>query len=1026
MAGLISSGTINAAITGQWNFENASAPLNASVGQPITYYDGVGGATEGATRFGKASAFGLPLLNGVDANVMGFGVNTPAMGYLLPHGVAANGNGVLANQYTIIMDVLFPASSSGKWRALYQTDINNPTNDDAEFYLDEGNRLGILGQYQGSVPANTWVRLAFAVDLTGTPAIVKYINGVRVGTHNGSIDQRFALTPDAGVLLFTDGYAEGIYTQPGYVNSIQVHDAKLADAYIAALGGPAGDSIPTSVQSRPTVGSVSPAAGPNTSPAIKYAAQIENADTQVDLSTVKLSLNGNAITPQVAVNGNIVSVTYTGTGLFPAGSANNYELVFSDNGTPVITRTNKVQFTVANYTDLKLPAPLFSENFDSTAEGTLPTGWTTESFTEVTNPEEDMENLDSASYARWVVVDVDRFKGSFVTYSNPDGPQADEEDYRRVLAYNPTYVINGQVVDPIASGRMAFGNSGYRNGRSQVLYLYSPDFNLTGKTGIHLVYHSLWEQNQDSIGSVEYSIDGGNSWLPIIYMLEEPDIIRNQEGNIDAMATFTRVYGDDVPSDQRVAVYTDPISNEDVGGNYGAFIGVDSARWSQLGPYISARGNDVTIDGKRVEMFRLPEADNQARVRFRFAHAGTDSWYFGVDSFGLYSIGSVQAPTITTQPVGTTVTAGQSFSLSVAATGAGTLSYQWYRNDGPIDGATQANYSVSAATSAHAGTYYVRVSNEGGPTQSSTVTVTVNPKPADIFGIWHFNGNLDRAAGSGELTFASAQSGSAITFETGTIGTEPATFAAVPLLPAGKHGVHLTMPTVPNGGGAYLNNYSLVWDVLIPGDVNWTPFFNSNPDNGNDADFYVADDGSLGIGDLGYSPAGTIQAGQWYRIAFTADLARGEVTYYVNGTPVHKRTSGALTDGRFSLYTGNDAGPDLLLFSEPSGSYNHPLNVNSFLFVNRTLSGDEVLALNGPKATGISFGGTAEGARLSIARDGNTLNFSWTGGNPPYQLQKTASLTNPEWTDVGPAGAATTATDTLSGDAAFYRVASQP
>ena len=35
-------------------------------------------------------------------------------------------------------------------------------------------------------------------------------------------------------------------------------------------------------------------------------------------------------------------------------------------------------------------------------------------------------------------------------------------------------------------------------------------------------------------------------------------------------------------------------------------------------------------------------------MRFRFAHAGTDSWYFGLDNLGLYSIPAtaVEAPTI--------------------------------------------------------------------------------------------------------------------------------------------------------------------------------------------------------------------------------------------------------------------------------------------------------------------------------------------------------------------------------------------
>ena len=36
-------------------------------------------------------------------------------------------------------------------------------------------------------------------------------------------------------------------------------------------------------------------------------------------------------------------------------------------------------------------------------------------------------------------------------------------------------------------------------------------------------------------------------------------------------------------------------------------------------------------------------------MRFRFVHAGTDSWYWGVDNFGLYSLASQPAepPTLT-------------------------------------------------------------------------------------------------------------------------------------------------------------------------------------------------------------------------------------------------------------------------------------------------------------------------------------------------------------------------------------------
>ena len=50
------------------------------------------------------------------------------------------------------------------------------------------------------------------------------------------------------------------------------------------------------------------------------------------------------------------------------------------------------------------------------------------------------------------------------------------------------------------------------------------------------------------------------------------------------------------------------------------------------------------MESKRVEIFRLPEADDQAQVRFRFAYCGTDSWYFGVDNFGIYSISTEPEP----------------------------------------------------------------------------------------------------------------------------------------------------------------------------------------------------------------------------------------------------------------------------------------------------------------------------------------------------------------------------------------------
>ncbi|MBI5772005.1 MAG: immunoglobulin domain-containing protein [Verrucomicrobia bacterium] len=74
--------------------------------------------------------------------------------------------------------------------------------------------------------------------------------------------------------------------------------------------------------------------------------------------------------------------------------------------------------------------------------------------------------------------------------------------------------------------------------------------------------------------------------------------------------------------------------------------------------------------------------------------------------------GTNAAPTITSQPQNTTVTSGQTATLSVTATGAGTLAYQWRRNGYAIAGATAASYAIAGATRALADTYDV-VINDG-------------------------------------------------------------------------------------------------------------------------------------------------------------------------------------------------------------------------------------------------------------------------------------------------------------------------
>jgi hypothetical protein len=85
------------------------------------------------------------------------------------------------------------------------------------------------------------------------------------------------------------------------------------------------------------------------------------------------------------------------------------------------------------------------------------------------------------------------------------------------------------------------------------------------------------------------------------------------------------------------------------------------------------------------------------------------------------------APTITTQPASQTVTAGQTASFTVVATGTAPLSYQWQRSGVNIAGATAASYTTPATTTSDNGaTFRVVVSNTAGTVTSGAAALTVN------------------------------------------------------------------------------------------------------------------------------------------------------------------------------------------------------------------------------------------------------------------------------------------------------------
>jgi len=89
------------------------------------------------------------------------------------------------------------------------------------------------------------------------------------------------------------------------------------------------------------------------------------------------------------------------------------------------------------------------------------------------------------------------------------------------------------------------------------------------------------------------------------------------------------------------------------------------------------------------------------------------------------SVSAGLAPEITTQPVGGLVAVGSSVTLSVRATGAGPLFYQWRFNGDNLPTATEADLDLSGIQLEYAGNYSVVVFNAAGSSQSEEVRLTV-------------------------------------------------------------------------------------------------------------------------------------------------------------------------------------------------------------------------------------------------------------------------------------------------------------
>ena len=260
---------------------------------------------------------------------------------------------------------------------------------------------------------------------------------------------------------------------------------------------------------------------------------------------------------------------------------------------------------------------------------------------------------------------------------------------------------------------------------------------------------------------------------------------------------------------------------------------------------------------------------------------------------------------------------------------------------------------------------------------AALVTGSVATAMADTPSQWDFNsGDLSASFGPGILSFwddpnsgvpggseAITEFGDTASFGVNPIGGQVADVMRVPPY-FGSEGLFVDHFTDPNGGGVYVNQYTLVFDVYITSDAyffgsGWFPFHNTNCCNANDADAYI----QFGVG-IGISGeyAGDIQPDNWYRVAFVYDLGAAGPNHwkYIDGALVGSQTLDGL-DGRFALYSPNDGDSapytGFHLFTEPEGLYTSEAYLNSVYYTDRALSESEVAALGAADADGIGAPG---------------------------------------------------------------------
>lgn len=179
----------------------------------------------------------------------------------------------------------------------------------------------------------------------------------------------------------------------------------------------------------------------------------------------------------------------------------------------------------------------------------------------------------------------------------------------------------------------------------------------------------------------------------------------------------------------------------------------------------------------------------------------------------------------------------------------------------------------------------------------------------------------------------------------------------------------------PNGGGSYVNNWTLLLDVKMPTSSlgHWLCFFQTNTSNANDGDCFISPAERIGVADTGYS-TNTLQAEVWRRIVISCSN-QNFYRIFVDGSKWLEGTAQPL-DGRFSL------DPTILLFADENGE-DYPIHCSNAAIWGQALTDPQVSSLGDPSNPIQISAENYAGMNLLLNPSGEEDLAGWTiaGGN---------------------------------------------